>query len=197
MKKKKKKKKKIYQSIINDLAIINRQRTFYKKIKDQTYFIGNLDQLIDQCFFRRFATIDFGYLYYGEWNMFISFCSTGYQAKPKDLLMADLYNLKSRNDSSSSISDFFSHPSHAVLSNYNNISNDKRRNSSLFSYNNKRSSSIDVLLNINKKKTVGGRELKRSFSDDNVNNSFQIDEKKSVSLYILIKIFINGNYIIY
>jgi len=104
--------------------------------------------------------------------MFISFCSTGYQAKPKDLLMADFRNLKHHNNSNSSLS---------VLSSYSSPALFTKRNSSLFNNNNKRNSTIEI-----KRHSFVKRELKRSFSDDNVNNSFQLDEKKRVvsSIYI-------------
>ncbi|ORX53867.1 DUF676-domain-containing protein [Piromyces finnis] len=141
-----------------------KQKTVYKKVKDQTYFIGNLDQLINQCFFRRFASIDFGYLYYGIWNMYISFCCTGYQSKPKDLLMAGLRNLHYHNVSGNrnTISLISSNSSPAIFSKRNSI----------FTHN-KHNSSVDVRdVRSNRKRHHMRRELKRSFSDDNMRESF-------------------------
>ncbi|ORX82072.1 DUF676-domain-containing protein [Anaeromyces robustus] len=162
------------------------KKKIYKRIKNQIYFIGNLDQLINQCFFRRFATINFGYLYYGIWNMFISFCCTGYQSKPKDLLMAGLENLKYNNGSTSSIP-AISYSSPSLFS--------KTKRNSLFTHN-KRNSSIDSN-NFNDKKKLSGRhELKRSFSEDNVNNSFSNEETIPVisenTIKILEKLLINS-----
>jgi len=97
--------------------------------------------------------------------MFISFCCTGYQSKPKDLLMAGLRNLHYHNiagnrNTISGLSMISSNSSPAIFSKRNNI----------FSHN-KHTSSVDV--RVNRKRHSMRRELKRSFSDDNMKKSFE------------------------
>ena len=156
-------------NIYNEYYIIYRQKSFYEKIKDQVYFIGNLDQLINQCFFRRFATIDFGYLYYGIWNMFISFCCTGYHFKQKDIVIPGLKHLEYHSDSHSNIS---------VLSTNSSSSSIFAKRNGIFTQN-KHNSFIDI--QALKKHHSFKYKLKRSFSDNNVKGLAKTDKEKIVS----------------
>jgi len=146
-----------------------RQKKYYEKIRNQVYYIGNLDQLINQCFFRRFATIDFGYLYYGVWNMFISFCCTGYQSKQNDFLLTGLSSLEFRNISHSNLS---------IFSTSSSPSSIFSKTTSFFTQN-KHNSFIDV--RALKKHHSFKQKLKRSLSDDNVKGAANDDKQKLIS----------------